>query len=340
MPGFCANQIWGVRLFAMMALASSVGVFTHAQQTPVPTSLSMDLDLPGYEAELDRCLETLPHREAIPRLRQSLPRVWHVRTTAGDIDVSTSWLTLELEKLEQEPATYGVIANQLKSHLTAMRQAAVELRTASNLPASVNAREHLDKILERREFAGDHGPSKIERWQARIRDWITRQILKLLMRLHLGAKTGNAVSWAIVAIAFFALCYWLIQNLAGQARQRQQADEVAPRASDSREWAREALVAAERGNYREAIHCAYWAAVAHLEARGMLKSDRARTPRESLRLLDPHPAEQKLLREFTRLFELIWYGYRPASADDWTDARIHLEKMGCLTPSTAATANS
>jgi hypothetical protein len=88
------------------------------------------------------------------------------------------------------------------------------------------------------------------------------------------------------------------------------------------------------------VHCAYWAAVVHLETLGVLKRDRARTPRESLRLLDRHPNEQNLLREFTRRFELIWYGYRPASASDWSEARSHLEKMGCLTPSTAATANS
>jgi len=109
--------------------------------------------------------------------------------------------------------------------------------------------------------------------------------------------------------------------------------------NDSREWARDALAAAERGDYREAVHCAYWAAIASLETRGVLKSDRARTPRESLRLLDPHPREQKLLREFTLLFELVWYGYRPASGKDWSNARSHLENMGCLTPSTVATAN-
>jgi hypothetical protein len=116
--------------------------------------------------------------------------------------------------------------------------------------------------------------------------------------------------------------------------------EVAAPSDDPRQWARDALAAADRGDYREAVHCAYWAAVVHLETLGVLKRDRARTPRESLRSLDPHPNEQDLLREFTRRFELIWYGYRPASANDWSEARSHLEKMGCLTPSTPATANS
>src|SRR5262249_58853531 len=122
----------------------------------------------------------------VRQLRVSLPRVWHVRTADGDIDVSTAWLTSELERLEKEPATFGVISNQLKAHLSAMRGAAGELQTVSSLPVTVNAREHLDRIMDRREFAGERGPSKIEQWQARIRDWITRQLLKLLQRLHLG----------------------------------------------------------------------------------------------------------------------------------------------------------
>ena len=100
------------------------------------------------------------------------------------------------------------------------------------------------------------------------------------------------------------------------------------------------LAAAELGDYREAVHCAYWATIVHLEGLGLLKRDHARTPRESLRLLEPHPKERQLLGDFTHNFELIWYGYRPASPEDWTNARTHLEKMGCLTRSTPATANS
>ena len=158
--------------------------------------------------------------------------------------------------------------------------------------------------------------------------------------LHLGGATGNVVAWIVVGLAFLALAYFVYRNLAGRSRLQESPVETPADLSDSRQWAREALAAAERGDYREAVHCAYWAAIARVETLGLLKRDRARTPRESLRLLDPHPSEQKLLREFTRHFELIWYGYRPASVQDWSDARAHLEKMGCLPPSTLATANS
>ena len=221
-----------------------------------------------------------------------------------------------------------------------MRKAAKDLVAESLQPFPKDARTNLEKILQRREFAGLQGPSQMEILRARITRWIAEKIYRLLSRLHLGAAAGNAIAWGVVGLAFLVFCYWVWQSLSGVTRVPL-APSVDPLDSiDSRMWAKDALAAAERGDYREAVHCAYWAAVVHLESLGVLKRDRARTPRESLRLLDPHPNEQKLLREFTRHFELIWYGYRPASAEDWSDARTHLEKMGCLTPSTAATANS
>jgi hypothetical protein len=208
-------------------------------------------------------------------------------------------------------------------------------------PANFSAaRTQLDKILSAREFGAAQGPSQWDLWKARIARWINEQVYKLLQRLHLGAKGGNALAWVIVGIAFVALCYWVWRTLYTPKGKLEVSVEGLPPSDDPRQWARDALAAADRGDFREAVHCAYWAAVVHLESRGVLKRDRARTPRESLRLLDPHPTEQNLLREFTRHFELIWYGYRPATATEWSEARSHLEKMGCLTPSTPATANS
>jgi hypothetical protein len=340
MPGSCAIHGVGVLLFSIAAGALPYGVSVSAQETPAPTRLSLDLDLSGYELELARTAEAVQHREAIAQLRQSLPRIWHVRTSDGAIDVSTAWLSSELKEVEQEPTRYEAIVNRVRSQLLAMHKAATELDGVLQQPSSAGARDRLDKILNRPEFAGEQGPSQLELLQAKIGQWIERQLFRLLSRLHLGARTGNVLSWGIVAIAVLALCYWIIRNLAERSRLQQQPADGVARLNNSREWAQDALAAAERGDYREAVHCAYWAVIVTLETRGILKSDRARTPRESLRLLDQHPREQTLIREFTLLFELVWYGYRPASAKDWSNARTHLENMGCLTPSTAATANS
>jgi tetratricopeptide (TPR) repeat protein len=309
-------------------------------RVPQNPPLSQEFDLPSYEAELDRYAAEIKRPETIPQLRASLPRIWFVRTTEGRMDISTAWLAQRLEKLENDPVKSNALVSQIGTRLAAMRESAKELEAASQQPSADSAREQYKKIMQRSEFAGQQGPSQWDRMWDKIGQWISDQFLKLMRALHLGRASGNVLAWIVVGLAFLALSYFVYRNLEGRARLPESANEASPDLSDSRQWARDALAAAERGDYREAVHCAYWASIVRLESLGLLKRDRARTPRESLRLLDPHPSEQKILSEFTRHFELIWYGYRPASAQDWSDARAHLEKMGCLAPSTLATANS
>jgi hypothetical protein len=299
-----------------------------------------ELDVASYESELSRITEAIKHPEGIPQLLKSLPRNWRVRVGDKTVEVSTAWLAADLKKIEGDPAKSSSLSQEVNARLVAMRKAAEGLEQGTP-PVNLDvAHMQLDKILSGREFGSPQGPSQLDILEARIARWISDLLYKILRRLHLGAKAGNALAWIIVGIAFLALGYWVWKTLSSSTRKRDIAEVAAAESNDPREWARDALAAADRGDYREAVHCAYWAAVVRLETLGMLKRDRARTPRESLRLLDPHPTEQNLLREFTRRFELIWYGYRPASATDWSEARSHLEKMGCLTPSTPATANS
>ena len=296
-----------------------------------------ELDLSAYEAELDRCVASLKRPGELPTFRKSLPRTWLVRNGDDRFEIPTDWLSASLQKWERDPAKPAL--QEIETRLAAMHKAASEMETVLPPASATVARERLEKILNGREFAGLQGPSQWEIWKARAGRWIAEKIYHLLSRLHLGAKAGNALAWITVGLAFVALSYWAWQTLSRMSRVPLPPAVESADAGDSRMWAKDAMAAAERGDYREAVHCAYWAALVHLEGLGLLKRDRSRTPRESLRLLDPHPIEQKSLREFTRHFELIWYGYRPASAKDWTDARHRLEKMGCLTSSTAATAN-
>jgi len=313
--------------------------------SPSPTSAQAnqpqtELNLTSYESELDRIAESLKRPEQIAQLRKSLPPAWPVRVDDKSVRVPTDWLASGLKELEEQPAKSASGSRELTSRLIAMRKAAAAFEHGPNLANLEAAHTQLDKILSTREFGAAQGPSPWDLWKARMTRWVGEQIYNLLRRLHLGAKAGNALAWIIVGAAFLALGYWVWKTLSVTNRKRETSPEVAMQSDDPRQWVKDALAAADRGDYREAVHCAYWAAVVHLESLGVLKRDRARTPRESLRLLGPHPTEQNLLREFTSRFELIWYGYRSASASDWSEARSNLEKIGCLTPSTPATANS
>jgi Domain of unknown function (DUF4129) len=93
-------------------------------------------------------------------------------------------------------------------------------------------------------------------------------------------------------------------------------------------WLSEARAAAAKREWRDAIHLAYWAGISFLERQGMWKPDRARTPREYLRLLSTNEYRETLTA-LTRIFELAWYANRGASERTFAQTLQELEKLGC-----------
>jgi hypothetical protein len=107
------------------------------------------------------------------------------------------------------------------------------------------------------------------------------------------------------------------------------------------EWIRGAQDAAARGEFREAIHLLYWAAITRLEDLSILTVDHTRTPREQLRLLSnpaktgtlvaasATPQQRAPMVGLTTQLERVWYGRRPASAEDFRECLKHVEDLGC-----------
>jgi hypothetical protein len=85
---------------------------------------------------------------------------------------------------------------------------------------------------------------------------------------------------------------------------------------------------AAQGLWREAIHYLYWAAIARLESRRLWPADRARTPREYLRLLPAADPRRANLTTLTRSFERTWYGGREAGASDFKAALKQAAELG------------
>ena len=98
--------------------------------------------------------------------------------------------------------------------------------------------------------------------------------------------------------------------------------------------------AAGRGDYRGAIHCAYWAGIARLQDLGALAPDRAKTPREYLGALgksktvqpESFATREQALSLLTVRLEKIWYGYHMATEADFRDSLNQLETLGCHLP--------
>jgi hypothetical protein len=95
----------------------------------------------------------------------------------------------------------------------------------------------------------------------------------------------------------------------------------------SRNWRALAEERAAQGEWREAVHCLYWASIAALEGRKMWSPNRSRTPREYVRLLEAGSARWKLLRQQTQGFERVWYGLRDAARQDYERALALHEEL-------------
>jgi hypothetical protein len=330
---------------ALCTLAAMLAVLPAAAgQGPKSKAPPATLDLPAYAAALGRCsdqISRLGHDPAkIARFRQSLPPEWSVRAEGRDFRVSTKWLDTALFKIQTHPAEANVKQREIRNHLAFLRAQAEALAAPSPVPPRAEARRQLDTIFRSSEFRGLAGPSTLELWWRRVTYWIGSHIMALLSRLHVHMPTGDAVAYVLIVLALVLLSLLLWRNLAGRSRQTQMRIEQPAPFFDSRAWVREALQAAARGEYREAIHCAYWGGVARLEDLGAFPRDRTRTPRELLRLLDSRPEQKAPFRDLATRFELVWYGCRLPSATDWENAKTQLERMGCLGISTAGTANS
>jgi hypothetical protein len=310
---------------------------------PDPQAPNQPLTLREYIAELRTASATLDggNPATISAFRRSLPNEWVVQVDQQSMKVETDWLTAALLIEENNPAANPALLLRAQQHLAALREAAEDLTMPATGADLGQAHAQIDRILRDREFQGSHEPSWLDRIEARVSAWISRQFSKFFGRIGIPAPVGSAIAWTLVLLASLLVAFWGARSwIAAASRADMDLRGGMPAGQDWRYWAAEARAAAERGDYRAAIHAAYWTAVARLEENQLLPQDRSRTPRESLRLVQRANAAYTPLAQLTRRLELTWYGYHAATSADWDDAMQQLETLECLRPSTEAIAGS
>ena len=299
------------------------------------SGLAQPLTVPQYLTELDRCLAVLNHSPIDPKavrdLRATLPASWTVSSGNAHYTIGTEWLLGPLSEVAHDPSDKNVALAEAREKLEDYRAEAQALAQSMDTQQDTAASHaRLDKILSGREFQGQQGPTWWDLLKQRIYRWIDRQLDRIFG--HVRARSiGNIVAWSVVTSVGLLMLFWTLRFLMRSARQTEMdLSGATPIGRDWRRWLREAREAAGRGDYRAAIHGAYWAAIVRMEETKSLPEDRSRTPRESLKLIDKGSGVYAPLLQLTRRFELVWYGYRAATAADWDDAAQQLETLGCL----------
>ena len=231
------------------------------------------------------------------------------------------------------------------------------------------ARMKLREILSRSEFQQS---KREESWLSKEWKRLLSWIWGIFSRVFGAANNKvvrNVVLYGAIVVAFCALAWALVRALTAAARREALRLAAAPPPGKTwSQWAREAIAAAGAGNYREAVHAAYWAGVYRLSELGAWQLDRARTPREYLRLLrtsaetanaatnisvpdaqepgvpllDPavRAKRAEALAALTNRLEAVWYDNKDATQDDFRSAVQNLEILECRFPSIPQTANS
>jgi hypothetical protein len=187
-----------------------------------------------------------------------------------------------------------------------------------------------DAVLAGKEFRTTQEYSLMER----LGSWISDQLAKLFGGVsNLGRMApwfGTALQWGTLILVAALLVLWVYRALDRQriALGKLGGDSARAQADvESRAWAELARTHATRGEWRDAVHCLYWASIVVLEDRRTLRPSGTRTPREALQLIDPASQMREPLCAQTGAFERIWYGLQPAAESDYNEALLHYRTL-------------
>ncbi len=255
-----------------------------------------------------------------------LPSAWTVRSDSQVFQVSSAELKQDLQEHQRD--TKETTSLEYARLLVATLLADAKAMDLKGIDAQAE-RQRLDQILARPDFYS----ALHESWWERLKREAQSLAFRLLQSM-LGSSAFPVVSrvvvWLIAGSAVALLAWWAVRNYLKSeefAHFSGAADAISAR--PWHDWQAEAKAAAEQGRWRDAIHLSYWSAISFLEGQGLWRPDRARTPREYLRLLPREDVHRDSLSELTQEFEKTWYGSEAATMNEFLAVNTILGRLGC-----------
>jgi hypothetical protein len=196
--------------------------------------------------------------------------------------------------------------------------------TVVPVPDHAAEREVMKQVLSGREFSDLEETTAKDSALENVGNWLNR-VLESAMKASARAPwLGRVLVWGFILAVCVCLVWGLLQ-LERRWRIRLVPEDRGPALGAASAihwqlWLEDARRAADMGQWREAIHFLYWAAISRLESKRMWPADRARTPREYLALVAPEDPRQPGLATLTGSFERVWYGGRQAGENDYRRA--------------------
>lgn len=307
-------------LLASLLLGSPVA---RAQASPAPLTLQQYIQSLDDSLAAVRSLKDAPEKG--PEVLRRVPFSWRVDVDGKTFEVSAEPIRLDLEGWLQQHGTESY--DRAVQHLETLREQAA---AADHPTPDVTSRQAiLDGILARREFQNVAGQTWMQRMQERINSLLVKWLGRVLSTSAIPV-IGNVLVYGLIILAVLALAYWMYRSLLEGTRFETIMPVTIPVSGKEWPlWIAEARAAAARGDWRDAIHLAYWGGISFLEAQGSWRPDVARTPREYLRLLPATSAHHPALRSLTTRLEAVWYGMQAADAEGFQQTLTELKRLGC-----------
>jgi hypothetical protein len=297
----------------------------QASERPSFTTPQFVEQLQSYENQVAE-LASAPQKAVA--LRDSLPESLTVHTARGEMAVDLTFLRDALNRyLTGTAQTKPDILANAATRLKAMRAEAQTYEQPGR--ADDATRKRLDEILGAREFDRVRGPTWPDLLWQRARA-ISKLLRKLGPQIPDIEDLGQWFVWGMIALAAAIAGVWVYrvsrQNLGTGKRE---ILPFLPSGRNWREWLADARARAASGEWREAIHFGFWAAVSRLESEGVWPPDKTRTPREYLNAIPGSNVSKEPFAAMTRKFEASWYGGHPTTEADFAQFSAHLERLGC-----------
>jgi hypothetical protein len=319
------------RLLLVVVLLSCLGGRAAGSQAPAAVPVNAALDPASFTAEVHRLKAVLQEKKSpqeIAKFRDSLPSNWTIATPERTYSISSQPLRNQLTPQSREKALAWMdhLAEEIDNY------------SAPRPGGSPTARAELDRILAQSEFAAVHQPSPWDLFRQRVSAWLLRLLGRLFMNMGRYPIAGKFIFWLIVVGGVLCIALFLFRFLVSRDRLDSLQHSSSIMTSRSwQEWICASREAAARGDFREAVHSAYWAGIVRLEENGFLPRDRTKTPREYLRLvsaplpgeLSSRPAHRQPLAALTSRLERVWYANRGAGPEDFQESLRQLEALGC-----------
>jgi len=287
-----------------------VAITPVAAQSYTPESLADELQRIQREVDAGR-----------DAALNNLPPNWDVQTPEHAYGISTR----PLRDLAKGDGRLSAASNWLQE-----LQRQLQSYSSQGGRIAPEPRQELLKILARREFAAAAPPNAWERLRQSIYAWIGRMLEKIFQYAAQHPTGSQVVFWVVLVCSVVGLGLWLLRLFQTETVPIRPPVTAGIQAEVRRwqEWLAAAQKASAQGDHREAIRCAYWAAVMRLQQKGSLPVELTNTPRERLRFMNL-PAYREPLTGLTTALERFWYAKQPVGPEDVRESFRNMEAVEC-----------